>query len=127
MAVILERSVRMADAIDFEWIGERLLAVRKRRDMTLEEVSAATGISVPTLSRIERGASKGLQSETLIKISDWMGTSVRLWKKAAAVDSTPDVVELHLRADKHLDQQTADALAHLFRTAYNQLSRKQKE
>lgn len=117
----------MAEAIDFEWLGERLRAARKKRGMTLEQVAAETGISVPTLSRIERGAAKGLQSENLIALSEWLGTSVKLWKKAAAVASTPDVVELHLRADKHLDQQTADALAHLFRTAYEQLSRRDKE
>ena len=116
----------MADAIDFEWLGERLRTVRKKREMTLEEVSIATGISIPTLSRIERGAAKGLQSETLITLSNWVGTSAKLWKRAAAVDSTPDVVELHLRADKHLDESTADALAHLFRTAYEQLKRKQR-
>src|SRR5688500_9831510 len=117
----------MADAIDFEWLGERLRAVRKKREMTLEQVSEATGVSVPTLSRVERGAAKGLQSETLIALSNWVGTSARLWKKATAVDSTPDIVELHLRADRNLDARTANALAHLFRTAYEQLRRRQTE
>lgn len=116
----------MAEAIDFEWLGERLKATRKKRDMTLEEVSAETGISIPTLSRVERCEARGLQSETLIALSEWVGTSAKLWKRAAAVDSMPDFVELHLRADKHLDRKTAEALAHLFRTAYEQLKGKQK-
>jgi len=117
----------MADAIDFELLGERLRKIRKEREMTLEEVWKTTGISVPTLSRVERGDAKGLQSETLITLSNWMGTSAKLWRKADAVDSTPDVVELHLRADKHLDRKTADALAQLFRAAYDQVKKGPKK
>ncbi|MGI5341910.1 helix-turn-helix domain-containing protein [Streptomyces sp. CA-181903] len=39
-------------------IGPRLRAVRERRDVTLAEVSRATGISPSTLSRIETGRRK---------------------------------------------------------------------
>lgn len=113
----------MADAIDFELLGRKLRSTRKDREMTLEEVWRETGVSVPTLSRIERGDAKGLQSETLITLSNWIGTSAKLWRKADAVDSTPDVVELHLRADKNLDKKTAEALAQLFRLAYDQMKK----
>jgi transcriptional regulator with XRE-family HTH domain len=118
--------VRMADAIDLELLGRRLHEVRKERKMTLEEVYQATGISVPTLSRIERGDAKGVLGETLIALSNWMGTSAKLWRRADAVESTPDVVELHLRADKNLDRKTAEALAQLFRTAYDQVKKRQR-
>ncbi|WFE26981.1 XRE family transcriptional regulator [Solwaraspora sp. WMMD791] len=37
-------------------VGPRLRALRKRRGTTLAELSAATGISVSTLSRLESGA-----------------------------------------------------------------------
>ncbi len=116
----------MADVIDLELLGQRLHKVRKEREMTLEEVWKATGISVPTLSRIERGDAKGLLGETLITLSNWVGTSAKLWRKSDTVDSTPDVVELHLRADKNLDRKTADALAQLFRAAYDQVKRGQR-
>jgi transcriptional regulator with XRE-family HTH domain len=36
-------------------VGPRLRALRQRRDTTLAELSAATGISVSTLSRMESG------------------------------------------------------------------------
>ena len=36
-------------------VGPRLRAIRQRRDATLAQVSAATGISVSTLSRLEAG------------------------------------------------------------------------
>jgi hypothetical protein len=37
-------------------------------------------------------------------------------------ESTPEIVEAHLRADKHLSPHTAKALAELFRVAYAQFS-----
>ncbi|UUT36441.1 helix-turn-helix domain-containing protein [Microbacterium elymi] len=36
-------------------VGPRLRALRTRRDFTLTELSARTGISVSTLSRLESG------------------------------------------------------------------------
>src|SRR4051794_27856447 len=108
----------MADAIDLAWLGERLLKERKARGLTLEEVAKETGVSIPTLSRVERGESRGLKGETLIKLTEWTGTPSKLWKKATAPPNMPDFVELHLRADKNLDGKTAEALAQLFRTAY---------
>ena len=57
--------------------------------MTLQEVWKATGVSVPTLSRIERGDAKGLLGETLITLSNWIGTSAKLWRKADAVTAPP--------------------------------------
>jgi len=37
--------------------------------------------------------------------------------------TTPDVVELHLRADKNLDKRTALALAKMFRAAYDSFAK----
>src|SRR5579875_4078166 len=37
-------------------VGERLRSLRTRRELTLAELAAATGISVSTLSRLESGA-----------------------------------------------------------------------
>ncbi|GII82878.1 hypothetical protein Ssi03_08680 [Sphaerisporangium siamense] len=39
-------------------VGPRLRALRRRRETTLADLSAATGISVSTLSRLESGARK---------------------------------------------------------------------
>jgi hypothetical protein len=38
-------------------------------------------------------------------------------------ESTPEIVEAHLRADRNLTPETADALSELFRVAYSQFSR----
>ena len=37
-------------------------------------------------------------------------------------ESTPEIVEAHLRADRNLSEETAKALSELFRVAYSQFS-----
>jgi len=125
----------MSQGIDPEWLGARLHQERQKRGLTLQDVSAETGISVATLSRIERGACKTLKSDTLVILADWMGTEVAMLKKepqpvvnkGKTLDHTPDIVELHLRADKHLDRKTATALANLFRSVYEQVTGQMKK
>jgi len=120
----------MARGVDMKLLGERLRSVRKRRDLTLQDVSSETKISIPTLSRIERGDSNGLKSTTLLTLAGWMGIKVEKMQGSPApvirngkvVEDTPDIVELHLRADKKLDSKTVTILGKLFRTAYEQLS-----
>lgn len=125
----------MASAIDPAWLGERLRAKREKDRLTLQQVSEATGVSVPTLSRIERGVAKGLNGDTLVAVADWVGVEVEMLKtrtlpasrQGKAGESTPDIVALHLRADKNLDPKTATALANLFRTVYEQVRQQTKD
>ena len=122
----------MPEGIDVGQLGERLRRVRTQRQLTLREVAKATGISVPSLSRIERGAAKEFKSGTLMSLVQWLGADVNeltgspppvVRRGGKIVEATPDVVELHLRADKKLDRKSATALANLFRTAYEQLAK----
>ncbi|MFF2052573.1 helix-turn-helix domain-containing protein [Leifsonia sp. NPDC058194] len=48
----------MTDELDLalEGVGTRLRALRTKRDLTLTDLSEATGISISTLSRLESGA-----------------------------------------------------------------------
>jgi transcriptional regulator with XRE-family HTH domain len=132
-----ERRHMPADT-DIGWIAERLRRTRKDRGLTLQEVFDQTGVPVATLSRIETGATKDIKSATLIALTNWMGVSIEelhskpspVSKKGKLVHKTPDIVELHLRADKTLRTDTAAALASLFRTAYDhykQLQEKSKK
>jgi|SRR5437879_3318256 len=121
----------MAEGIDVGRLGERLRRVRLQREKTLKEVAEATGVSVATLSRIERGDANDIESATLLAITDWMGTRVDKLKEkpkpvvrgGKMVEETPDIVELYLRADKKLDERTATALAKVFRAAYDEFSK----
>jgi transcriptional regulator with XRE-family HTH domain len=114
--------------------GQHLHRVRLERRLRLKQVWEATGISIASLSRIERGGSHGVDSVTLIALCEWMGLPIEMFKQNPRVTpqpgkkaiSTPDIVELHLRADKKLDKKTADALATMFRTAYVQLRRAER-
>jgi transcriptional regulator with XRE-family HTH domain len=118
----------MADILDLVAFGERLRKTRVRRKLTLLEVSDQTKVSVPTLSRIERGDAMEIESKTLIVLARWMKVSLDLFiggtRSLSKGQSTPDAVELHLRADKNLNPQTAATLAKMFRAAYDELARK---
>jgi transcriptional regulator with XRE-family HTH domain len=124
----------MPHGIDPDWLGTRLKETRTKRQLTLHEVAEKTGISIATLSRIERGDFQNLKSDTLVTLTEWMGTEVEKLKKeppamlhrGRVVENMPDIVELHLRADKNLDRKTATALAKMFRTVYEQLTERKK-
>lgn len=121
-------------AIDFEELGR---SVRKRREelgLSLRDLAAQTGISASTLSRIENGIGKP-DADNIARLADWLNVPVdRVVKKPGRNapepviyyphESTPEIVEAHLRADKNLTPETAKALAELFRVAYEKFSNK---
>jgi transcriptional regulator with XRE-family HTH domain len=122
----------MPEPIDVERLGQRLRRVREERNLTLEKVFNATGVSVATLSRVERGGSKDIDAGTLVSICTWMGVKPEEFRPDAGPPrvpgrrspaSTPEAVELYLRADKNLDQRTAALLAEMFRAAYEKLAK----
>ena len=47
----------------------REMSAREQRDVTLKDVSEATGIAISTLSRLESGSAKGVELETLAKLA----------------------------------------------------------
>lgn len=104
--------------------GERLREVRTRRNLTLKDVNQATKISIPTLSRVERGEAKEIESKTLFVLSAWANLNLDVFKDKANLQksSTLDKVEIFLRADKNLEPKTADLLVKMFRMAYEQAS-----
>lgn len=122
----------MSEPIDVERFGRRLRRVREERKFTLEKVFKATGVSVATLSRIERGGSKEIDAGTLIALSKWIGAKPEDFRTDApppklrglrTSTTTPEAVELYLRADKNLDQRTAALLAEMFKVAYQKLAK----
>ena len=112
-------------------------AIRRRREqqgMSLRDLADETGVSASTLSRIENGTGKP-DADNIARLAAWLDMPIeRVMHHGhrAANDpkpvvyypheSTPEIVEAHLRADKHLSPQTAKALSELFRVAYAQFS-----
>ena len=112
-------------------------AIRRRREelgLSLRDVADATNVSASTLSRIENGTGKP-DAENIARLTSWLNVPLeRILKghdgqEAAkpivyyAHESTPEIVEAHLRADRNLTPETAGALSELFRVAYSQFSR----
>ena len=113
-------------------------AIRRRRDelsLSLRDVADKTGVSASTLSRIENGTGKP-DADNIARLTAWLDMPMervlsgrnRNNDEASAViyyphESTPEIVEAHLRADQNLTPETAAALAELFRVAYTQFSR----
>lgn len=111
-------------------------AIRRRREeqvLSLRDVADETGVSASTLSRIENGTGKP-DADNIARLAAWLDMPIeRVMHAQRGVadpnpvvyyphESTPEIVEAHLRADRHLTPQTAKALSELFRVAYAQFS-----
>jgi len=108
-------------------LGALIKAKRKEESLGLREAAKVSGVSPSTLSRLERNISSLPDLDTLNRITSWLNVSVEsvlgnqnlIKDEHPTVLNTIDKIELHLRADKDLKPETADALATMFRTLYN--------
>lgn len=111
-----------------------LIKAKKRKTgLGVREAARDAKISAATFSRLERGLAATLPDvATLEKLSKWLGTTLDellgekkgRTKISTADVSTPDLVEVHLRADKNLTPDTAKALAEMFKTLYQHAAKK---
>jgi len=122
------RGGKMEPDFNLARFGERLREVRTKRNMTLKDVSDITKISIPTLSRVERGEAKEIERRTLFVLASWAELNLDVFKDNAVAQesSTLDQVEIFLRADRNLEPKTADLLVKMFRAAYEQASSEKK-
>lgn len=110
-------------------------AIKRRREelkLSLRDVGDLTEVSASTLSRIENGTGRP-DADNIARLTQWLDMPVdRLMTNHSAGhvepviyyphEATTDIVEAHLRADKNLTPETANALSELFRVAYQQFS-----
>lgn len=112
-------------------------AIKRRREelgLSLRDVADVTGVSASTLSRIENGTGKP-DADNIARLTGWLDMPMdRIMNKQSSTanevepviyyphEATPEIVEAHLRADKNLSPETANALSELFRVAYKQFS-----
>ena len=110
-------------------------AIKRRREelnLSLRDVGDLTEVSASTLSRIENGTGRP-DADNIARLTQWLDMPVdRLMRHADESvepviyyphEATTDIVSAHLRADKNLTPETAEALSELFRVAYKQFSR----
>ena len=114
-------------------LGRAIQRKRQEQGLSLRDVADETGVSASTLSRIENGTGKP-DADNIARLTSWlnvpmeriMGGGQADGEESAVVyfprESTPEIVEAHLRADRNLSPETAKALSELFRVAYSQFS-----
>ncbi len=120
-------------------LGRAVKRKREELNFSLRDVADKTGVSASTLSRIENGTGKP-DADNIARLTAWLdvpmerilGSGRAGGNEESAVvyyprESTPEIVEAHLRADRNLTQETASALSELFRVAYTQFSRTETE
>lgn len=118
----------MNEPVDIRRLAALLKAKRGRRG--LREVATEIGdVSASTLSRVELGKVPDL--DTFARICQWLSVQPDQFFPALAQQdaesgtmavhgmSTPEIITAHLRADRELAPETADALATMIRLAYN--------
>jgi transcriptional regulator with XRE-family HTH domain len=115
-------------------LGRSIRRKREETGLSLRDVADETGVSASTLSRIENGTGKP-DADNIARLTAWLnvpverimsGRNTESDEDQAVVyfpqESTPEIVEAHLRADRNLTPETAKALSELFRVAYAQFS-----
>lgn len=121
--------------VNTEELGRAIRRKREELGLSLRDVANETDVSASTLSRIENGTGKP-DAENIARLTSWLDVPMERIlarrqtndEEAKAVvyfprESTPEIVEAHLRADRNLTSETAAALSELFRVAYTQFSR----
>ena len=121
--------------VNTEELGRSIRRRREELSLSLRDVADVTGVSASTLSRIENGTGKP-DADNIARLTSWLNMQMERvlagrhpdTDEASAViyyphESTPEIVEAHLRADRNLTAETASALSELFRVAYTQFSR----
>jgi transcriptional regulator with XRE-family HTH domain len=129
--IMAESSKNIVNTIE---LGRAIRRKREEQGLSLRDVADETEVSASTLSRIENGTGKP-DADNIARLTAWlnvpmeriMGGRRQEGDEAQPVvyfpqETTPEIVEAHLRADRNLSAETAKALSELFRVAYAQFS-----
>ena len=112
----------MAEQFDFSLFYRALAATVAARGVSWKAVSDETGVSQSTLSRMASGRQPDAAS--LTAIAAWSGLNPVDFYGAQASEAEPlAMVSTLLRSDPRLDEQGADALEAIIRTAYERFRR----
>ena len=113
-------------------LGRSIKRRREELSLSLRDVADVTDVSASTLSRIENGTGRP-DADNIARLTQWLDMPVdRLMRNPSQSvepviyyphEPTTDIVSAHLRADKNLSPETAEALSELFRVAYQQFSK----
>ena len=106
-------------------------AKRQQDNLGLRAAATLSGISASTLSRLERGVGAAPDVATMVNLSAWLNASVDdlLFGEESNFKElerllTPDMIATHVRSNKNLSPEAAEALREVFRIAYILLTKR---
>lgn len=109
--------------LNIQDLGRFLRHRRTAKSIGLRGAAVEAGVSFNTLARVERGHVPDL--ETFARLARWLGRSPAdfLGGEAVTADSTPDVIETHLRDDPALSPEAAGRIAGIVREFYGEFAK----
>lgn len=95
---------------------------RATKDLGLRAAAEEAGVSFNTLARVEKGHVPDI--ETFSRLARWVGHSPAdfLEPRSVTSDSTPELIEAHLRGDPALSSGAAEVIARLVSELYGRLA-----
>lgn len=113
---------RHAETLRVQDLAKLLRDRRAAKGLGLRAAAREAGVSFNTLARVEKGHVPDIQ--TFSRIARWVGHAPAdfLQQGSVTADSTPDVVEVHLRADPGLSSDSAKVIADMVRELYDRLA-----
>lgn len=102
----------------------RLVSERRAtKRLGLRAAASEAGVSFNTFARVEKGHIPDI--ETFDRLARWIGRSAAEFFGEATItsDSTPDLIEAHLRGDPALSEDAAGRIAGMVREFYQQLAK----
>jgi transcriptional regulator with XRE-family HTH domain len=119
----------MAATLSIQELGAALRARRSEQELSLKDVEAAISVSAATLSRIERGHRP--DTNVIGKLAEWLGVNVTTaGEQTSEIRTDEDLknqIAVHLRANKRLSPEVANAIVHSFDAIMNHEVRKAKQ
>ena len=105
----------MSSSLDTKKFSEMIKS--KRGNIGLRALATEIGISASTLSRIEQGNLPDI--DTYLRLCNWLEVSSEFFTTSNSKEETEKYgVIAHLRADKALPPDTAEALIQMINLAY---------
>lgn len=111
----------MADASNVHPLSVMLRTRRREQRLSLRDLAAVIGVSLNTLSRVERGHVPDLRN--FQRIVDWLDVPADSMLVAEADQAvTPEVIARHLRADRLLSADAAALISKIVEEMYHELA-----
>lgn len=121
--------------IDIDQLAHYVQWKMDQEGLSLRQAARKAKVSAATMSRIlKKGRSRPRPDvDTLVRVLRWVDvpidkiveTQQSPSRIAIALKSTPEAIEVHLRADKNLTAEAAEAIAKMVRVAYAQFASRQ--